>query len=60
MRNQKTKTIKKIVSWTLGIPAAFLIACEVEDMKYWWIQFVAVAVVAAILIWNKTFKFEEK
>ena len=56
MKISKTNTIKKIISWTLGLPAGFLVICEVEDLKYCWIQIVAMIVVIAILYWNHAFE----
>ena len=59
MNFSKTKTIiKKIISYTLGIPAAIIVFSEVEDLSLWWIQFVAMIVVIAVLFWNGAFKEE--
>lgn len=60
MKVSKTKTVKKILSWTLGIPAGFLVVCEVEDLKYCWIQLVALIVVMALLTWNHAFETEKQ
>lgn len=47
----KTKT-KKAISWMIGIPSAFIVASEIDDTKLWWIQFLAMAALILILIWN--------
>lgn len=56
MRQPKTNTIKKITSILLGVPAAILVFSEIEDLKYWWIQFVTLAVLMLVLLWNGAFK----
>lgn len=51
--------IKKIFSWTIGIPAALCSFGECEDLRYWWVQFAAMGILIAILAWNGAFKQEE-
>ena len=50
---------KKIISWTIGVPAGLCAFSEVEDLRFWWIPFVAVGVAVVILAWNGVFKKEE-
>lgn len=53
------KKIKTVISWTLGIPAAFLMFSWVEDLSLVWIQFVAMAVLFGVLAINGAFKQEK-
>lgn len=50
--------IKKAISWAIGIPSAVIVASEVNDTKLWWIQFLAIAALILVLIWNGVFKKE--
>lgn len=56
MQQQKTNIIKKIISWSLGLPSALLLLGEINDLKLWWIQIIAILTLTAILIWNGAFK----
>jgi len=49
------QTIKKMVSWTIGIPAAIIAASEINDLNYWWLPFMALGVIVIILKWNHAF-----
>ena len=51
--------LKKIVSWTIGVPAGLLAVSEYEDLRFWWVPFLAMGVAIAILAWNGLFKKEE-
>lgn len=53
------KKLKKVVSWGVGAPAGLLAFGEVEDLRFWWIPFVAMGVAVAIIAWNGGFKKEE-
>lgn len=53
------KTIKKTLSWGVGVPAGLLAFSEVEDLRFWWVPFVAMGIALAILAWNGAFKKEE-
>lgn len=42
MNNQKTKTkIKNVLLTIVGVPLAFIMACEISNPDYWWVQAVA-------------------
>lgn len=60
MEVSKTKTLKKLLSWMLGLPATIVVFSEIEDLSLWWIQFVALIVVIAILYWNGAFVKERR
>lgn len=51
--------LKKILSWTIGVPAGIVAVSETEDLRFWWIPFVAMGVAIVILAWNGAFKKEE-
>ena len=51
MATNKTNTAKKIITGVLGIPAALVMMSELTDIRFWWVQAVAVAVVFALLGW---------
>ena len=44
----KNKQIKKIISWVVGLPAALIAISEPTDLRLWWVQFVAIAVLAVV------------
>lgn len=47
--------IKQIISWLIGFPAGLIVVSEIQDLTYWWIQFVALGLLFAILKWNHAF-----
>lgn len=51
--------IKQIISWMIGLPAGLIVVSEIQDLTYWWIQFVALGLLIAILKWNRAFDQEE-
>lgn len=51
----KNKQIKKIISWVVGLPAALIAISEPTDLRLWWVQFVAIAVLAVVLFANGVF-----
>lgn len=51
----KNKQIKKIISWVVGLPAAIIAMSEPTDLRLWWVQFVAIAVLAVVLFTNGVF-----
>lgn len=51
----KNKQIKKIISWVVGLPAAIIAMSEPTDLHLWWVQFVAIAVLAVVLFANGVF-----
>lgn len=53
------KKIKQIISWTIGLPAGLIVVGEIQDLTYWWVQFVALGLLVAILKWNHAFDQEE-
>lgn len=53
------KNIKKIVSWTLGIPAALIVCSEAQSNEGIALQFIALGVLGVILFANGLFKREE-
>lgn len=53
------KNIKKIVSWTLGIPAALIVCSEAQSNEGIALQITALVVLGAIFFANGLFKREE-
>ena len=53
------KMLKKVISWAIGVPAGIITVSEVEDLRFWWIPFIAMGVAVALLAWNGAFKKEE-
>jgi hypothetical protein len=53
------RKIRKIASLAIGIPAGLVAFSEVEDLRYWWVPFVAMGIVVAVLAWNGVFKKKE-
>ena len=51
----KNKQIKKIISWVVGLQAALIAISEPTDLRLWWVQFVAIAVLAVVLFANGVF-----
>lgn len=51
----KNKQIKKIISWVVGLPAAIIAISEPTDLRLWWVQFAAIAVLAVVLFANGVF-----
>jgi len=51
----KNKQIKKIISWVVGLPAMIIAISEPTDLRLWWVQFVAIAVLAVVLFANGVF-----
>lgn len=51
----KNKQIKKIISWVVGLPAAIIAISEQTDLRLWWVQFAAIAVLAVVLFANGVF-----
>lgn len=54
------KIAKKVISWTIGIPAAIVACGEPNDLRFWYVPFVALGIVIAILAWNHAFREEEE
>lgn len=51
----KNKQIKKIISWVVGLPAAIIAISEPTDLRLWWVQFAAIAVLTVVLFANGVF-----
>lgn len=51
--------LKKLVSWVIGIPSAFVMFSEAEDLSYWYIPFIGAALLVAVLYWNHVFSEKE-
>lgn len=51
----KNKQIKKIISWVVGLPAVLIAVSEPTDLRLWWVQFAAIAVLAVVLFANGVF-----
>jgi len=51
--------LKKVISWAIGVPAGIITVSETEDLRFWWVPFIAMGVAIAILAWNGAFKKEE-
>lgn len=61
-KSYKTKTsiAKKVISWTVGIPAAVIAVSEINDLNYWWMPFAAIGLIVLILKWNRMFDDKEE
>ena len=57
-RSNQTNIIKRIVSWTIGVPAVLIAFSEVSDLNYWYLPFVAMGTLVLILKWNRVFDEE--
>lgn len=55
-QNNFKLTIKRTISWFFGLPAGLIVVSELQDLTFWWIQFVALVVLFAILHWNSAFE----
>lgn len=55
MAHQKTNSIKKAISWIIAIPALVIVMSDITNLALWWIQFAAIAALAALLGWNGMF-----
>lgn len=51
--------IKQAISWMIGLPTGLIVVGEIQDLTYWWIQFVALGLLLAILKWNHVFDQEQ-
>jgi cytochrome b len=51
-------SIKRIVSWAVGAPALLFAISEINDLRYWWVPFVAMGALVLILHWNHVFDEE--
>lgn len=49
------QTDQKIISWVVGLPAAIIAMSEPTDLRLWWVQFAAIAVLAVVLFANGVF-----
>ena len=47
--------IKKIVSWAIAVPAIIFAAGEIKDLTYWYVPFLALGILVAIIWWNGGF-----
>lgn len=48
--------MKKIISIIIAIPALIIATGNLSDNNLWWMQFLALGVLAAVLAWNGAFK----
>ena len=44
--------LKKAISILIGLPAALIAVMEIDDLRFVWCRFAALAVVIGILFWN--------
>lgn len=56
----KSITIKQLISWVVGFPSAMIVLSELNDLSFWWIQFMALGLLVAILRWNHTVDQDQK
>ena len=56
----KSITIKQLISWMVGFPSAMIVLSELNDLSFWWIQFMALGLLVAILRWNHTVDQDQK
>lgn len=56
----KSITIKQLISWIVGFPSAMIVLSELNDLSFWWIQFMALGLLVAILRWNHTVDQDQK
>lgn len=52
--------LKKAISWIIGLPSFLITVGELQDLRYWWVQFVAVILLLAILYWNDWFEEQDE
>ena len=55
MLKRAKNNLKKLISWTIGVPSAIVMFSEVEDVRYWFLPFVAAGMIIGILCWNHIF-----
>ena len=48
-------SIKQLISLIISIPALIVLASELNDLKMWWIQLIALGVILLVLAWNGAF-----
>ena len=53
----RIQTIKQMVSWVIGVPAAVITLSGINDVNYIWLYLVALGTLVAVLRWN--IKFEK-
>lgn len=53
VQKQKLTKINDNVSFIVGFIAFMVMACEVEDLRYWYIPFVGGAVLLAVVYVNR-------
>lgn len=56
----KSIAIKQLISWVVGFPSAMIVLSELNDLSFWWIQFMALGLLVAILRWNHTVDQDQK
>jgi len=54
-QTDKKISIKKLISFMVGVPMAIVAVSEQNDLDYVWVQFVAIGIVYLLLIWNGAF-----
>lgn len=55
----KNITIKQLISWVVGFPSGMIVLSELNDLSLWWVQFLALGLLVAVLYWNGAFIQEE-
>jgi hypothetical protein len=56
MTTPKTNTAKTTITWLAGAPAVMVMASELTDLRFWWVQAIAAAVVLALMAWHGLLK----
>ena len=59
MATSQKQTVKKIVSWTIGVPAFIVAFGEANDFNYWWLPIVGMGVLILVLKWNHAFNEQQ-
>lgn len=48
-------SIKQLISIIISTPAVIVLVSELNDLKMWWIQLIALGVILLVLAWNGAF-----
>lgn len=43
--------VKEIITGIVGLPAVLVLISELEDLRFWWVQAVAVVIVLLLMAW---------
>ena len=60
MHKPQKQTLKQILSWFIGIPAALVAFSEPKEISYWWVSILGWTVLVGILAWNNLLNIKEE